>query len=193
MSKVIQATTINIFGENVFIIDNFLNPIEKFLMCRDGKYDLKNNRCVTTDDDYRPNIQTTRNFLSRHSNKKFWTKFENRVIVISKKLFDMDSIYTHQSWFLQIDKECKTDNYFHTHKTAISGVFYFKVPEKQVGLIFKNKFNSMIEIEAVENRVILFPGYLTHAPNQKLCCTNKPRYSFAFDLEKKHSLTNFLV
>ena len=62
---------------------------------------------------------------------------------------------------------------------AISGVYYFCVPDKNMGNIY---FETGEEIEPEENKLLLFPAHLPHGvkPNQ----SRKPRGSLAFNYER---------
>tara|TARA_Y100000768_G_scaffold358866_1_gene314983 strand:- start:283 stop:816 length:534 start_codon:yes stop_codon:yes gene_type:complete len=62
---------------------------------------------------------------------------------------------------------------------AISGVYYFRVPDKNMGNIY---FETGEEIEPEENKLLLFPAHLVHGvrPNE----SRKARGSLAFNYER---------
>ena len=97
----------------------------------------------------------------------------------------------------------KDYNVAHDHgSSVISGVFYIKTPKQCGNIFFKHPFSQIInnvwygsvkensyynstsfKIEPVENKLILFPGWLEHGVESNLN-KKEPRISISFNISK---------
>jgi len=179
MSRDVIINETFIFGKKILVVDNVLNFTDRFLMLNDIKKELKKNTVTTTEDDYRPNEQTGRDFFKKYKSKS-WEKFHKNIINIVESFYNYRaSVY--QSWGLKINATNKCKNYFHKHNVPVSGVYYFTVPEPEVSLLIRSQIGQA-SIPSVKNRLILMPGDVMHSPNTEKCKSRRSRYSYAFDI-----------
>lgn len=179
MSRDVKISENIIFGKKVVIVDDVLTFFDRFLMLNDIRNEFKRNTVVTTEKDYRPSEQTSRDFFTRYKSKS-WEKFHNNIIKITKSFYDCD-LNLFQSWGLKINATNKCKNYFHKHNVPVSGVYYFTVPEPEVSLLVRSNIGQAT-IPSVKNRLILMPGDVMHSPDIEKCASKRSRYSYAFDL-----------
>jgi len=137
-------------------------------------------------------------------NKELTKTIENFINEKLIKIYSLKKEYEVDNMWININ--CKyAYNKVHIHPISFfSGVFYIKCPKNCGNLVlhkssveesfFKNDkditeatpINSMLwELEPIENRLIIFPGWLSHSVKQNL--NQEDRISISFNTKEKEN------
>jgi len=159
-------------GYNFLFVDNLLTEEENNTLV-ELCYNVKNNINEGSPEDWTAtNFTTFRNFDPVSDSKfNFYSEKVQKAVNTYAHYHDYTENIYHRNGWINYNRE---NDYVeeHTHANSrISCIYYAKIPENSKGTIFKSPYIDMlpfpknhdvIEIEAVEKRLLVFRSFLPH-------------------------------
>jgi len=179
MNDKMQKLTFIDIGNGVFpVIDNFYND-QDLIDIRDeliplyeiAKLGVFENTSVTMDENKQPIQKSSSLFLDDLYKDK---RHLSRILEINRKIFNenLSNELINKSVFYSYLRKCNSDhtlinfyrsnNYYdeHVDKCCLTAISFFELEKFSGGELYFPEYK--ITIEALHNRVVIFPGFMLH-------------------------------